>query len=125
MFPAASLPWYFRELYESGSTSYEVAASVSASSRQEPSKPYNVFVRISELGEQGFDAPTISDLLAILEFQEPLRVYCSANFYMSIEDGEPVVPVNLGSYQTHDGKFQVESYTTAIYSVHDELNRPG
>src|SRR5262245_36805521 len=79
LFPAQSLPpWYFRELYQCGEATYEIAASVGASNRLDPTKPYSIFFRITQQGEQGFEAPSISELFRIMQTQEESNAYCSA-----------------------------------------------
>jgi hypothetical protein len=87
-FPGASVPpWYFGELYRWDDETYEVAASISASNRQEPLKAYNAFFRIQKPADRPIDGPSISDLFKILEPQENSLIYCTALFVMIPGEG--------------------------------------
>src|SRR5437762_2904881 len=115
LFPAATAPWYFRDLYGEEDAPYEIAASVGASGRTQPDKPYNVFVRLTRLNERGFETPSVHNLFQILAPLEPSLTFCSAQFVIPVGQGSPPLPLWRGVPQdVGEGRLLVESYTVAI-----------
>jgi hypothetical protein len=121
MFPLASAPpWYFREVYGWGDIAYEVAASISASSRSDPSKPYSAFFRIQTPGEQAIEGPRVQDLFRVLDPQEESSIYCTASFARNFSEGQPYAALPHEAYRDRLGRLTLESYSVAIYDETDE-----
>jgi hypothetical protein len=121
LFPAQSLPpWYFRELYQWGEVTYEVAASVGASNRLDPTKPYSVFFRITQPGELGFEAPSIGELFRIMEPQDESNAYCSANFGRAVSEGVPQSLLSSDLHRDEEGRHVLEAYTIGMYNKSEE-----
>lgn len=115
-FPAASIPpWYFGEVYRWNDTSYEVAASISASNRTDPKKAYSAFFRVQRLGDRAIDGPMVRGLFRILESQENMLIYCTASFVKGSGDGAPYGELASELYQDKHGKLVMESYSAGIY----------
>ena len=124
MFPAASVPpWYFREVYRWDDVDYEIAASISASNRSDPQRPYSAFFRIQKPGEQAIEGPLVRELLYNLEPQEESAIYCTASFAPPAGDGstQSLLPSEL--HRDDTGSLLLEAYSVGIYD--DSSNRLG
>jgi hypothetical protein len=114
LFPTATAPWYFRDIYEKGDALYQIAASVGASGRTQPDKPYNIFVLLSRINERGFETPAVRDLFQILGPVEPSPTLCAAQFIVPLEQGAPPLPLWQEIPEISLGRLLVESYTVAV-----------
>src|SRR5687767_13080303 len=104
-FPAASNPpWYFGELYRWNEDTYEVAASISPSTKTDPTKAYSAFFRIQRLGDGRIDGPSIRELLGMLGQQENIVIYCTGSFVRGAGSGEPYGRALEEIYRDEHGK---------------------
>lgn len=119
MYPAAALPWYFRETYQVDEREYEVAASVSPSTGRELGKPYNVYVRFAGNTRAGdYEGPSVRDLFQMLSHETTSLIYCSVDFAMMATFGSPIVaiPSRIAEPLDHvDGGLDVEQYGVAAF----------
>ena len=112
MYPRATFPWYFREMYRTDRREYEVVASVGPSSAGDPSAPFNVYVRWGHNTQtQPYETPTVRGLLETLAHDAQVPVFCTAVYGLREGSGTPVLqlPVSVDGASL-DGPLHIIGY---------------
>ncbi len=122
MYPAASLPWYFRESYRLDGREYEIGASVAPSTRGTPLTPYNVYLRLVPINDAShYSAPPVRELFQLLKHKTKTDIYCTVNYAFPKGIGVPLfeLPFQVSGEHPRDTKVAVHGYNVAVSSAEE------